>query len=97
MKRLKAPPPGVAPERGTKVTALKVFPASVSPPSAPAALPAASNAVDSSAATKTARAITIASFADLSIRVVPLTQRRDRPSPRLRVCGIVPLIAQYAQ
>jgi hypothetical protein len=73
MKRLNAPP-GVGAERGTQVTALKVFPASVSgPPSAPAPLPDVSNAVDSSAAPKTAHAITIAGFDDLSIRVVPLT------------------------
>jgi hypothetical protein len=72
MKRLKAPPPGVAAERGTQVTALKVFPASVSDPlSAPAAMPV-SNAVDSIVTTKSAQAITIAGFADLSIRVVPL-------------------------
>jgi hypothetical protein len=85
MKRLKAPPPRVAAERGTQVTALKVFPASVGGPlSAPAAVPV-SNAVDSIVTTKSAQAITIAGFADLSIRVVPLTRRRDRPSPRLRV------------
>jgi hypothetical protein len=64
MKWLKAPPPRVAAERGTQVTALKVFPASVSGPlSAPAAVPV-SNAVDSIIATKSAQAITIAGFAD---------------------------------
>jgi hypothetical protein len=86
MKRLNAPPPGVAAERGTQVTALKVFPASVGGPlSAPAAVPAVSNAVDVIVATKSVQAIAIAGFADLSIRVVPLTRLRDRPSPRLRV------------
>jgi hypothetical protein len=73
MKRLKAPLPRVAAERGTQVTALKVLPASISGPlSAPAAVPV-SNAVDSIVTAKSAQPITIAGFADLSIRVVPLT------------------------
>jgi hypothetical protein len=90
MKRLKAPPPGVAGERGTQVTALNVLPArrlaSVGdPPPAPAPVLATTNAADSAVVIWTTQVVMSAGFDDVSILVILMRLEGDLGMSGLRL------------